>query len=1471
LQASKFVEEHPEWDGRGVVVAILDTGVDPAAVGLQTTPDGRPKIVDIVDASGSGDVHMVAERSGSRSTVDFAVTSAAAASGMGSPAKLMSGADRGVTRVVGATGRVLRLNPDWRNPSNLWKVGSKRVDELYAGALRSRLNSEAAADGKAQGGALLAQAEKKLAAWRTAMGETATDPKDVRDSGRRAELGELLAQVEVAKTGAAQLASTDPHSDVIDVVAWFDGKTWRAAIDSSRTGDMTAAPGLASFREEREYGTLDQRSQLSYALNTYDEGSIVSIVTDAGSHGSHVAGITAGWHPRSPERCGVAPGAQIVAVKIGDSRLGSMETNQGLMRGVRAVLENQCDLINLSYGEPAAWPLSGRLIEQVNHAVGTKGVIFVTSAGNAGPALSTVGAPAACSHSTIAIAAMVSSSMAKAGYGLEDGPALTNYSWSSRGPVMSGHLGVSVAAPGGALASVPTWNLADSMHMNGTSMSAPNACGCFALLLSAAKAAGLSYTPYSIRRCVENSASFVSGTNVWALGRGLLDVPRAWALIQAGAKRAEAEKLAQSSVAREQAGPDEAGSLSWVGIDAAASGHVGMAPSGSLPPWAVGVVGPSRIRISKSADTPTACLPLHGPLGSKRGEDWSLPDLKVSVDFQGAGAGSQGDMGIYWREEAQSATASTCRATINVSWHPGVHERARLFFHRNYALVASASWVSTGASAVVTSLGGGFNVRVDPTSLPPGVHYAEVRGYRVGPDGAPLVDENGPDFFLPITVVRTERPASKAGNCPPEYRFRSLPLGCQSHTSTNDEGAALATSASSSKMEPWSCSEELALDGAVYERRFLTVPAGTAWMEMKLTRVDESAEDTSAKIFILHCLQVQPHTSEKKTVKEIYARLRPGEEATLVMPVVAGLTVEAVAGQYWSSIGPTKVTVLARFLGATTPSTVSFSPAEGVARIIASADSHDVTIKPVAKLTKVRKAIPPSSAVVEPLGQRDYSEDASPLFRLRLEYPYTPQGAPGAVEKVRAAIGTIQGLLYESPHMYQGIVAVDTSFKPADSPGEQPAVAARAPGRCGVRGLLSGFSDAFGDELSLSCGRSYALVAQVVSADRSALEAFKGQPLSLTVPLAAPVTLTCHATMAAAQTRPTGAPFALRKLAKGLALSVFVAAPADASLPPRPCQLIGTVDLCDYTPSSDAPDGRCPGGEVELVYSVLAAGPPTSASTGASSSTKASSDPKTDGDLVHEAVRDASIQALSKLKGGAFDILFDTLAAESPEHLPLLSALLARRVADLSPATAKGIDTSDAVRALVSTAVESVELVVRPAELAVFFGRRIEPTEATAEEEAELGKKKEARQLLVDAYWAETKARMFLLPLVLHKGKYDRDATSPHASAFRAALRRLREWQDPSSGAFRLALLEETLLRGEPGKALKLVNTLLGASPSERNEVASLDTLRGLQSALLRALAEASSSKDAMQGWETLRSRAEGAMAACRSASEVIF
>ena len=49
-----FLKEHPEADGRGIVVAILDTGIELEHPALQTTSTGEPKIIDVFDGTDDG-------------------------------------------------------------------------------------------------------------------------------------------------------------------------------------------------------------------------------------------------------------------------------------------------------------------------------------------------------------------------------------------------------------------------------------------------------------------------------------------------------------------------------------------------------------------------------------------------------------------------------------------------------------------------------------------------------------------------------------------------------------------------------------------------------------------------------------------------------------------------------------------------------------------------------------------------------------------------------------------------------------------------------------------------------------------------------------------------------------------------------------------------------------------------------------------------------------------------------------------------------------------------------------------------------------------------------------------------------------------------------------------------------------------------------------------------------------------------
>ncbi|KAK4839860.1 hypothetical protein QYF36_025562 [Acer negundo] len=502
IAADRFIKSHPEFDGRGVIIAIFDSGVDPAAAGLQVTSDGKTKILDVIDCTGSGDIDT----------------------------KTVVQADSdGCIR--GASGATLVVNSSWKNPSGDWHVGYKMVYELFTDTLISRLKKERKKKWDEKNHEAITKAVLQL-------NEFDKKQKTAENANLKRVLEDLQDRVDFLQK---QADCYDDKGPIIDAVVWHDGKKWRVALDIQSLehepdrGKLADFVPLTNYRTEQKYGVFNQLNACTFVVNVYDRGNILSLVTDCSPHGTHVAGIATACHPEDSSLNGVAPGAQLTSCKIGDARLGSMETGTGLTRALIAAVEHKCDLIHMSYGEPTLLPDYGRFVDLVHEVVNKHGLIFVSSAGNSGPALNTVGAPGGTSSSIIGVGAYVYPAMAVGAHSVVESPCEgLKYTWSSRGPTADGDLGICISAPGGALAPVPKWTLQKRMLMNGTSMASPSACGGFALVISAMKANGIPVSPYFVRKAVENTSVPVGGfpEDKLSTGQGLMQVDKAYEYVQ---------------------------------------------------------------------------------------------------------------------------------------------------------------------------------------------------------------------------------------------------------------------------------------------------------------------------------------------------------------------------------------------------------------------------------------------------------------------------------------------------------------------------------------------------------------------------------------------------------------------------------------------------------------------------------------------------------------------------------------------------------------------------------------------------------------------------------------------------------------------------------------------------------------------------------------------------------------------------
>jgi subtilisin family serine protease len=367
---------------------------------------------------------------------------------------------------------------------------------------------------------------------------------------------------EAATKGGDMAGDLNRDGDTTDVWAvLYDEGTRTARVDLDNNADFTDDTLMKPYKNGFQVGyfgeddpktaiaeripfVIEVRTDVVYN-NAGATADYVNIGVIEGSHGTHVAGITAANSLFGGRMNGAAPGAKIVSSRACTWSGGC--TNIALTEGMADLVINRgVDIVNMSIGGlPALNDGNNARAALYNRLIDTYGVQLVISAGNSGPGINTLGDPAVADK-VISVGASISKETWAANYGSGVEKKYAMLPFSSRGPREDGGFTPTLTAPGAAVNTTQTWAAGGPVKeagyalppgysmMQGTSMSSPQAAGAAALLLSAAKQRDIELTPAQLRTALTSTADRISGVAAHEQGAGLIDVVDAWEQIRRG-------------------------------------------------------------------------------------------------------------------------------------------------------------------------------------------------------------------------------------------------------------------------------------------------------------------------------------------------------------------------------------------------------------------------------------------------------------------------------------------------------------------------------------------------------------------------------------------------------------------------------------------------------------------------------------------------------------------------------------------------------------------------------------------------------------------------------------------------------------------------------------------------------------------------------------------------------------------------
>ncbi len=400
---AEFIKQNPEYDGRGTIVIILDTGVDMGIDGLLKTTSGETKVIDVQDFTKQGDIKFYeADVDKEDSYTEF------------------SNEDE---KLKIKTSSELSLKAE--------------DDNFFIGGINESL-------------------------W--------------MNSG----------------SGISDVNGNGTENDTFTFLTFkvLNENYWVVFLDLNNNGDLSDEKPIRNYKENLDafsFATKEELPPFTMGLNIFPEEQIVSFHFDDGSHGTHCAGIAAGNMIDGENFNGVAPGAYLISLKLGNNNYSGGSTVAESMKKAFLYADklskerSEPCIINMSFGVGSEIEGHAEIEKFIDELTKENHYLYVcTSNGNEGTGISTSGMPAA-SKSIFSTGAILTQEVGRDLYGANLKDDVILY-FSSRGGEVSKP---DVIAPGACASTVP--NFVGWDRFWGTSMASPYSAGVMSLLLSAAK------------------------------------------------------------------------------------------------------------------------------------------------------------------------------------------------------------------------------------------------------------------------------------------------------------------------------------------------------------------------------------------------------------------------------------------------------------------------------------------------------------------------------------------------------------------------------------------------------------------------------------------------------------------------------------------------------------------------------------------------------------------------------------------------------------------------------------------------------------------------------------------------------------------------------------------------------------------------------------------------------------------------